>query len=88
MEANILCEREEQKVLSDLFEELSDLLQDSDDKEEKDRVHDSFKKMNDTSAYMVLGDEGVGKTSLLHSIFQEVLPAHSDMGGSVCEYRW
>lgn len=88
MEANILCEREEQKVLSDLFEELSGLLQDSDDKEEKDRVHDSFKKMNDTSAYMVLGDEGVGKTSLLHSIFQEVLPAQSDMGGSVCEYRW
>lgn len=88
MEANILCEREEQKVLSDLFEELSSLLQDSDDKEEKDRVHDSCKKMNDTSAYMVLGDEGVGKTSLLHAVFQEVLPEQSDMGGSVCEYRW
>lgn len=88
METNVLCEREEQRVLSELYEELSFLLQDSDDKAEKDRVRDNLKKMNDTSAYMVLGEEGVGKTSLLHLVFHDILPAQCDMSGSVCEYRW
>ena len=88
MKTNVLCEREGQTVLSNLFEELSVLLQDSDDKEEKDRVQDSLKRMNDTATYMLLGEEGVGKTSLLHMIFQEILPEQDDMASDLCEYRW
>lgn len=88
MKENILCEREEQTVLSNLFEELSGLMQDSDDKEIKDQIHESLRKMNDTSSYIVLGEEAVGKTSLLRAIFQEILPEQDDMAGDLCEYRW
>lgn len=88
MKENILCEREEQTVLSNLFEELSGLMQDSDDKEIKDQIHNSLRRMNDTSSYIVLGEEAVGKTSLLRAIFQEILPEQDNMAGDLCEYRW
>lgn len=88
MKENILCERKEQTVLSTLFEELSGLLQDSDDREIKDHIQESLRKMNDTCSYIVLGEEGVGKTSLLRAVFQEILPEQGDMGGDLCEYRW
>lgn len=88
MKENILCEREEQTVLTNLFEELSGLMQDSDNKEVKDQIHESLRKINDTSSYLVLGEEGVGKTSLLRAIFQEILPKQDDIDGDICEYRW
>lgn len=84
---NILCE-EEQTLLTDFFEEFSDLLQDSDNKEEKEKVKIALQKMTDTTMYMVLGEEGTGKTSLLNVIFQGIFQAQDTIYGDICEYKW
>lgn len=88
MSVNILCEREEQTALSNLFEDMSVLLQDSDDAEEKERIKKALQGMTNTTAYMVLGEAETGKTSLLHILFQDIFEAGEDMDGDVCEYRW
>lgn len=88
MEANILSERTEQTTLSNLFEGLSTLLQDSDDTAEKEKIKRALQGMTDTTTYMVLGETGTGKSSLLGALFQGVFEAAEDMAGDVCEYRW
>lgn len=88
MEANILSERTEQTTLSNLFEGLSTLLQDSDDTAEKEKIKRALQGMTDTTTYMVLGETGTGKSSLLGALFQGVFEATEDMAGDVCEYRW
>lgn len=88
MEANILCERNEYEVLTGFFEELSVLLKDSDDAEEKERIQAGLGKLRDTSSYMIVGEEDTGKTSLLRMIFEDIFTADDDMAGDICEYRW
>lgn len=88
MESNILCEREGQTALSGFFEELSVLLQDSDDQEEKERIKDGLRKMTNTTDYLVIGEEGSGKTSLLQAIFSDIFSAGKTMDGDICEYKW
>lgn len=88
MEANILCEREEQTVLSNLFEGMSALLQDSDDTDEKEKIKQALQGMTDTTTYMVLGEDKTGKTNLLRILFQDILEVTEDMAGEICEYRW
>lgn len=88
MEANILSERTEQTTLSNLFEGLSTLLQDSDDTAEKEKIKRALQGMTDTTTYMVLGETGTGKSSLLGALFQGVFEATENMAGDVCEYRW
>lgn len=88
MEANILSERTEQTTLSNLFEGLSTLLQDSDDTAEKEKIKRALQGMTDTTTYMVLGETGTGKSSLLGALFQGVFETAEDMAGDVCEYRW
>lgn len=88
MEANILCEREEQTVLSNLFEGMSALLQDSDDIDEKEKIKQALQGMTDTTTYMVLGEDKTGKTNLLRILFQDILEVTEDMAGEICEYRW
>lgn len=88
MEANILCEREEQTVLSNLFEGMSVLLQDSDDVDEKEKIKQALQGMTDTTTYMVLGEDKTGKTNLLRSLFQDIFEATENMEGEICEYRW
>lgn len=88
MEANILCERKEQTTLSTLFENLAVLLQDSDDTEEKEKIKKAIQGMTDTTTYMVLGEDRVGKTSLLRILFQDIFDVTEDMLGNICEYRW
>ena len=68
---NILCEKKEQIMLNDLFEDFRVLLQDSDAAEEKEMVKNSLKKMPDNTTYLILGADRVGKTSLLNAVFQE-----------------
>lgn len=85
---NILCEKKEQIMLNDLFEDLRILLQDSDAVEEKEKVKKSFKKMADNTVYLILGEEGAGKTSLLNALFQEMTSFSDDFSGEICEYRW
>lgn len=85
---NILCEKKEQIILNDLFENLKDLLQDSDAVEEKEKVKNSLKRMADTTSYLILGEEGVGKTSLLNTMFREMMSFSNDFSGEMCEYRW
>ncbi len=85
---NILCEKKNQIMLNDLFEDFRILLQDSDATEEKEKVKNSFKKMADNTAYLVLGEEGAGKTSLLNALFQEMTSFSDEFSGEICEYRW
>lgn len=86
--ANILCEKREQIILNDLFEDFKILLQDSDAAEEKEKVKYSLKKMADNTTYLILGEEGAGKTSLLNALFQEMTSFADDFAGEICEYRW
>lgn len=89
MEAiNILCEKREHVVLTDLFENFKTLLQDSDAKEEKERIKNSLRKMTDNTTYLILGNKGVGKTNLLRAVFQNMAPFQDCLAGDLCEYRW
>lgn len=85
---NILCERKEQIILNHIFEDFKVLLQDSDAAEEKEQVKNSLKRMSETTTYLVLGDEGVGKASLLNAIFQDMACFSDSFPGEMCEYRW
>lgn len=85
---NILCEKKEQIMLNDLFEDFRVLLQDSDAAEEKEMVKNSLKKMADNTTYLILGADRVGKTSLLNAVFQEMAAFSDDFSGEMCEYRW
>lgn len=85
---NILCDKKEQIILNNVFEDFKVLLQDSDAAEEKEKVKNSLKRMADTTTYLVLGDEGVGKTSLLNALFQDMVSFSDGFSGELCEYRW
>lgn len=88
METNILSERAEQTALSNLFEGLSTLLQDSDDVGEKEKIKKALQGMTDTTTYMVLGETETGKSSLLQALFHDIFEVTGDMAGDICEYRW
>lgn len=85
---NVLCEKKEQLVLNTLFDDIKNLLQDSDALEEKEKVKSSLKKMTDTTTYIILGNNGTGKTSLLNAVFQDMAVFSDDFQGEMCEYRW
>lgn len=88
VEENTLCERKEQTILTDLFEQVNDLLKDSDDVDEKAQIKTALQNMAAPISYIILGDEGVGKTSLLQTIFQDILDVPDYMDADICEYRW
>lgn len=52
MEQNILCQRDDQVALTDLFEGVSRLLKDCDDSKEKERLKEIIHSMNDTVSYV------------------------------------
>lgn len=88
MNNNILCQREEQTVLNGFFEEMLAMIQDSDDSAAKERLKKTLQSMTDNISYIILGEEGTGKTSLLKEIFQDIVDFHEDMVGDICEYRY
>ena len=88
MEQNILCQRDDQVALTDLFEGVSRLLKDCDDSKEKERLKEIIHSMNDTVSYVFLGEEAVGKTSLMKKVFQNVVDVDWQMSADVCEYRY
>ncbi len=88
MQTNILCEREEQTTLTNLFEDLSVLLQDCDKIEEKEKIKKILQSMTDNTTYMFLGEKGSGKTALLRALFQDIFDTSEFMAGDICEYRW
>lgn len=61
IEENTLCERKEQSALTNLFEQMNDLLKDSDDVNEKEQIKRALQNMASPITYVVLGDEGAGK---------------------------
>lgn len=85
---NILCEKQEHVVLTDLFENFKALLQDSDAEEEKERIKNSLRKMTDNTTYLIMGNEGVGKTSFLRVIFRDMVSFPDCIDSDLCEYRW
>ncbi len=88
MQKNVLCERDERVALTTLFEDFSVILQDCDDNNVKARIKNALQEMNDTTMYMVIGEEKVGKTSLINAVFENVFKASGEMIGDICEYRW
>lgn len=88
VEENTLCERKEQSILTNLFEQVNDLLKDSDDAKEKEQIKKALQNMASPISYVILGDEGVGKTSLIRVIFQDILDVPDYMDADICEYRW
>ena len=50
-------------MLNTLFDDIKNLLQDSDALEEKEKVKSSLKKMTDTTTYIILGNNGTGRKS-------------------------
>ena len=88
MNNNILCQREEQTALNGFFEEMLAMIQDSDDSAAKERLKKTLQSMTDNISYIILGEEGTGKTSLLKEIFQDIVDFHEDMVGDICEYRY
>ena len=88
MNNNILCQREEQTALNGFFEEMLAMIQDSDDSAAKERLKKTLQSMTDNISYIILGEEGTGKTSLLKEIFQDIVDFHEDMVGDICEYLY
>ncbi|MCM1048813.1 MAG: GTPase domain-containing protein [Clostridiales bacterium] len=88
METNILCEKEERVALSNLYEGISVILQDSDDEAEKQKIKKAIQGMNSNTTYIILGEAQSGKTAILRSLFQDVFVAEANMSGDICEYRW
>lgn len=87
-EENALCERKEQIILTNLFEQVNDLLKDSDDANEKEQIKKTLQNISSPISYVILGDEGVGKTSLLQTIFQDILDVSDYTDADICEYKW
>lgn len=85
---NILCLKKEQSVLTSFYEELAALLQDSDAMKEKEQLKAALKNMSSTTTYLILGDQGVGKTELLKYMFQDIFDVSDNMTANICEYRY
>lgn len=93
MESNILSQKNEQVAVSVFYEGISNVLKQCDDCEEKEKIKEILHHMNDTVSYVVLGEEGVGKTTLLRALFQNILDSdksnfRTEMEADICEYRY
>lgn len=88
MEYNILCQKDDQIALTDFFEGVSNLLKDCDDCGEKEKIKKVLHSMNDTVTYVFLGEETVGKTTLLRNLFQNIVKINEEMDADICEYRY
>lgn len=88
MEYNILCQKEEQNTLTDFFEKVSLILKECDDCEEKEKIKEILRSMNENVSYIFLGEQEVGKTTLLKGVFQDILDISEEMQGDICEYRY
>lgn len=85
---NILSEKTEQTALVTLYECVNELIQDSDDVNEKERVKKALQEMTDTTSYLVLGEVRSGKTALLRSLFSDIAEISEFTDTDICEYRW
>ena len=88
MKQNILCQREEQVIVTNFFERVSNLLQDCDDCEEKEKIREILHSMNETVSYIFVGEDAVGKTTLLKNIFADIIEINEEMTADICEYRY
>lgn len=93
MESNILSQKDEQIAIRGFYEGISNVLKQCDDCVEKEKIKEILHHMNDTVSYVILGEEGVGKTTLLKALFQNILDSGqldfgAEMSGDICEYRY
>lgn len=88
MDSNLLCQKREQTVLTDFFENVSKIIRECDDCEEKEKIKEILRSMNEPVSYIFLGEQGVGKTTLLKVLFSNILVIQEEMQGDVCEYRY
>lgn len=85
---NILCQRDEHYRLTSMFESVYSVLLECDDTEERERFKKAIQSMASPTSYIVLGESGVGKTSVLSGIFRDIIRADDSIDGDICEYRW
>lgn len=83
----VLCMKE-QKAVQELLELVKELIKDSDAAAEKEMVQNFLQKVSESVTFVVAGDSGVGKTSLLHAIFQEALPGAERTTQGIEEMRY
>lgn len=88
MKYNILCQKEEQNTLTDFYEKISQILKECDECEEKEKIKEILRSMNENVSYIFLGEQEVGKTTLLKGLFQDILDISGEMQGDICEYRY
>lgn len=88
MDNNILCQKKEQTVLTDFFENVSKIIRECDDCEEKEKIKKILHSMNEPVSYIFLGEQGVGKTTLLKVLLSNIFVIQEEMQGiSVIDTR-
>ncbi len=85
---NVLSQHKEHYTLTAMYEQIADILRESDDKEDLERFRNALHDMASPTSYIVLGESGTGKTSLIRAVFSGVLDMTEDMICYICEYRW
>lgn len=68
-EGNLSFQYAEIQAYGGFLESMNSLLKDSDAAEEKELIRNFLRKTADTFSFVVIGDSGVGKTSLLEKLF-------------------
>lgn len=84
---NLPFQMKDKNVLNELLENLNVVLKDSDAVAEKEIVKQFLREISDVITIAILGNKGVGKTSLLNAIFNEDLGSSSSTQ-EICEYRY
>ena len=78
----------DKQAANELLENMRDILKDSDATKEKEIINDFLRKASDTLCFTVLGESGVGKTSLLGEFFGSDLFGAPGPTSGICEYRY
>lgn len=84
----LLCYDEEQSAVSAFFEKVAFLLKDCDECEEKDKIKEIIHDINNNVSYIFVGESGVGKTTLIQSIFGNIFEVNQNVVADICEYRY
>lgn len=88
MGQNIVECGDKQLIVEDFFERVSILLKDCDDSEEKEKIKEILRNLNNTISYIIVGENAVGKTTLLKELFRDTIQIDEEMAADICEYRY
>ncbi len=72
----------------DITEKMNSILQDSDAGEEKEIIKKYLKEISANFQFMIIGESGVGKTSLLKTLFGEAVFLSHTQRDEIIDYRY